>query len=92
MNILVALAFLCLATLAPWRVRSQQQRLLVNMTLVTKAKASGALCLDGSLPAYHLDRGFGAGENNWLLQFENFARAALGNWNSLFYHSKQIPK
>ncbi|XP_014514814.1 pectin acetylesterase 9 [Vigna radiata var. radiata] len=70
MNILVALAFLCLATLAPWRVRSQQQRLLVNMTLVSKAKASGALCLDGSLPAYHLHRGFGAGENNWLLQFE----------------------
>lgn len=29
-----------------------------------------AVCLDGSLPAYHLDRGFGAGENNWLLQFE----------------------
>ncbi|KAL8148296.1 hypothetical protein AgCh_005607 [Apium graveolens] len=27
-------------------------------------------CLDGSLPAYHLHRGFGAGENNWLLQFE----------------------
>ncbi|XP_027935006.1 pectin acetylesterase 9 [Vigna unguiculata] len=70
MNILVALAFLCLAALAPWRVRSQQQRHLVNMTLVHQAKASGALCLDGSLPAYHLDRGFGAGENNWLLQFE----------------------
>jgi len=28
------------------------------------------VCLDGSLPAYHLDRGFGAGEDNWLLQFE----------------------
>lgn len=27
-------------------------------------------CLDGSLPAYHLHRGFGAGANNWLLQFE----------------------
>lgn len=27
-------------------------------------------CLDGSLPAYHLHRGFGAGVNNWLLQFE----------------------
>lgn len=73
----------------------------MNMTLVSKAKASGArkfvlififvdsllinfallfveiwrekmfvVCLDGSLPAYHLHRGFGAGENNWLLQFE----------------------
>ncbi|CAN1264722.1 Pectin acetylesterase 9 [Linum perenne] len=29
-----------------------------------------AVCLDGSLPAYHLHRGFGAGANNWLLQFE----------------------
>ncbi|KAK3008488.1 hypothetical protein RJ639_015099 [Escallonia herrerae] len=27
-------------------------------------------CLDGSLPAYHLDRGFGPGARNWLLQFE----------------------
>lgn len=27
-------------------------------------------CLDGSLPAYHLHRGFGAGVDNWLLQFE----------------------
>ena len=28
------------------------------------------VCLDGSSPAYHLDRGFGAGASNWLLQFE----------------------
>lgn len=31
------------------------------------------VCLDGSLPAYHLDRGFGAGEDNWLLQFEVYS-------------------
>ncbi|CAL9231344.1 unnamed protein product [Arabidopsis halleri] len=42
----------------------------VSMTLVRDAAALGAFCLDGSLPAYHLDRGFGAGSNNWLLQFE----------------------
>lgn len=42
----------------------------MNMTLVPSARASGALCLDGSLPAYHLHRGFGAGKDNWLLQFE----------------------
>ncbi|CAI0546643.1 unnamed protein product [Linum tenue] len=29
-----------------------------------------AVCLDGSLPAYHLHRGSGAGATNWLLQFE----------------------
>ncbi|KAJ6358505.1 hypothetical protein OIU76_000255 [Salix suchowensis] len=28
------------------------------------------VCLDGSLPAYHLHRGFGSGASNWLLQFE----------------------
>ncbi|XP_038876653.1 pectin acetylesterase 9 isoform X3 [Benincasa hispida] len=45
-------------------------RLLVEMTVVRNASSIGAFCLDGSLPAYHLDRGFGAGAGNWLLQFE----------------------
>ncbi|XP_057732536.1 pectin acetylesterase 9 [Arachis stenosperma] len=76
MNIFfVALVLLCVVTVAaPWRVVSEdneeQHRLLVNMTFVKNARAGGALCLDGSLPAYHLHRGFGAGLNNWLLQFE----------------------
>ncbi|KAM7272472.1 hypothetical protein ACFE04_027135 [Oxalis oulophora] len=48
----------------------RNDRLLVEMTLVQDAEAHGALCLDGSLPAYHLHTGFGAGEQNWLLQFE----------------------
>lgn len=56
----------------------QEQRLLVPMTLVRNASALHAFCLDGSLPAYHIHRGFGAGKNNWLLQFEG------GGWcNSL---------
>ncbi|XP_057988717.1 pectin acetylesterase 9 isoform X2 [Hevea brasiliensis] len=46
------------------------QRLLVNMTVVRNAPAIGAFCLDGSLPAYHLHRGFGVGARNWILQFE----------------------
>lgn len=29
-----------------------------------------AVCLDGSPPAYHLDRGFGLGINNWLVHLE----------------------
>jgi hypothetical protein len=29
-----------------------------------------AVCLDGSPPAYHLDKGFGTGINSWLVQFE----------------------
>ncbi|XAR53658.1 hypothetical protein NMG60_11022295 [Bertholletia excelsa] len=52
-----------------WRVSSEEP-LLVRMTLVRNASALGAYCLDGSLPAYHLHRGFGAGARNWLLQFE----------------------
>ncbi|KAL8534422.1 hypothetical protein ACS0TY_010440 [Phlomoides rotata] len=64
---------LILLTCAPRRIRSQpepEQRRLVNMTLVRNASSIGAYCLDGSLPAYHFDRGFGAGARNWLLQFE----------------------
>ena len=29
-----------------------------------------AVCLDGSPPAYHMDKGFGAGINNWLVHIE----------------------
>ncbi|MED6122959.1 Pectin acetylesterase 9, partial [Stylosanthes scabra] len=83
MKVLLALAaLLCVVRVVaagPGRVASkdnnnneeeEERRLLVSMTLVKNAPASGALCLDGSLPAYHLHRGFGAGINNWLLQFE----------------------
>ena len=28
------------------------------------------VCLDGSPPAYHFDKGFGAGINNWLVFVE----------------------
>ncbi|CAH2043690.1 unnamed protein product [Thlaspi arvense] len=30
----------------------------------------GAVCLDGTLPGYHLDRGFGSGANSWLIHLE----------------------
>ncbi|CAI9292045.1 unnamed protein product [Lactuca saligna] len=49
---------------------SSDDRLLVNMTVVHSTTVLGAYCLDGSLPAYHIHRGFGAGARNWLLQFE----------------------
>jgi hypothetical protein len=29
-----------------------------------------AVCLDGSLPGYHLHRGFGSGANSWLVNLE----------------------
>ncbi|KAL0452493.1 UNVERIFIED_CONTAM: Pectin acetylesterase 9 [Sesamum latifolium] len=65
----LSLLILILLTCAPRRIYSQERR-LVKMTLVRNASSTGAYCLDGSLPAYHLDRGFGAGAGNWLLQFE----------------------
>ncbi|XP_068312649.1 pectin acetylesterase 8-like [Pyrus communis] len=43
---------------------------LVGITLVENAVAKGAVCLDGSAPGYHFDKGFGAGINNWLVYFE----------------------
>ncbi|KAJ6867842.1 hypothetical protein NC651_033010 [Populus alba x Populus x berolinensis] len=66
MDLAVAI-LLVLLNLASWCTCSDS-RLLVKMTLVPNA--SRIVCLDGSLPAYHLHRGFGAGARNWLLQFE----------------------
>ncbi|KAL4346948.1 hypothetical protein GQ457_17G025360 [Hibiscus cannabinus] len=63
------LCLFLLLVFAPWSIYSDE-RLLVGMTIVQDAAARGAVCLDGSLPAYHLHRGFGDGSNNWLLQFE----------------------
>ncbi|XP_076913389.1 pectin acetylesterase 9-like [Bidens hawaiensis] len=57
-------------TLLTCTLSASGDRLLVDMTLVHSAGALGAYCLDGSLPAYHIHRGFGAGSSNWLLQFE----------------------
>ncbi|PKA48252.1 hypothetical protein AXF42_Ash020649 [Apostasia shenzhenica] len=54
----------------PPEKKQPDQRLLVHMTLLPEALLSGAVCLDGSPPAYHLHRGHGAGIRNWLLQFE----------------------
>ena len=44
-----------------------------------------AVCLDGSPPAYHLDKGFGAGINNGLVHFD------VGpSFTILFYNTKMI--
>nr|XP_033513585.1 pectin acetylesterase 8-like [Nicotiana tomentosiformis] len=44
--------------------------LLVNTTILHNAVEKGAVCLDGSAPAYLLDRGTGYGVNNWLVHIE----------------------
>ncbi|CAL5418178.1 unnamed protein product [Camellia sinensis] len=65
----IELGLLLVLAYAPWCIYSEEQ-LLVKMTLVQNTSVLEAYCLDGSLPAYHLHRGFGAGARNWLLQFE----------------------
>ncbi|XVF52210.1 hypothetical protein PTKIN_Ptkin05aG0001000 [Pterospermum kingtungense] len=42
----------------------------VGITYLQDAVAKGAVCLDGSPPAYHFDKGFGDGINNWLVHME----------------------
>ncbi|KAK2634661.1 hypothetical protein Ddye_029453 [Dipteronia dyeriana] len=43
---------------------------MVGLTLIQSAGAKGAVCLDGTLPGYHLHRGHGSGANSWLIQLE----------------------
>ncbi|OAP19634.1 hypothetical protein AXX17_AT1G09480 [Arabidopsis thaliana] len=47
--------------------------LMVGLTLVQAAAAKGAVCLDGSVPGYHLCRGYGSGANNWIIQLQGGA-------------------
>ncbi|KAH9607499.1 hypothetical protein KSS87_017431 [Heliosperma pusillum] len=44
--------------------------LYVQTTYLRNAVAKGAVCLDGSAPAYNLNRGYGSGINSWLVQVE----------------------
>ncbi|KAL6529531.1 hypothetical protein OROGR_015154 [Orobanche gracilis] len=45
----------------------------VNVTLIETALSKGAVCLDGSPPAYAIDKGYGCGSNNWLVYIEGGA-------------------
>ncbi|KAF6163476.1 hypothetical protein GIB67_029325 [Kingdonia uniflora] len=73
---------------------------MVGLTLIHGADAKGAVCLDGTLPGYHLHYGYGSGKNSWLIQLEG------GGWcntirncvyrkktrrGSSTYMEKQIP-
>ncbi|CAH9113998.1 unnamed protein product [Cuscuta epithymum] len=53
----------------------------VSKTLIPSAVAEGAVCLDGSPPAYHYDAGKGSGARNWLVHLGG------GGWclNSTIY-------
>ncbi|KAM7518663.1 hypothetical protein LguiB_017625 [Lonicera macranthoides] len=45
----------------------------VRVTLLKSAVAKGAVCLDGSAPAYQFDEGFGEGVSNWLVHLQGGA-------------------
>ncbi|KAI8014382.1 Pectin acetylesterase 8 [Camellia lanceoleosa] len=67
----------------------------VGITYVQNAVAKGAVCLDGSPPAYHLDKRFGSGINNWLVHFEgggwcNNVTTCLARKNTRLGSSKQM--
>ncbi|XP_017253447.1 pectin acetylesterase 8 [Daucus carota subsp. sativus] len=69
----------------------------VGITYLQSAVAKGAVCLDGSPPAYHMSKGFGAGINNWLVHFEgggwcNNATTCLDRINTRLGSSKQMTK
>ncbi|KAG9139964.1 hypothetical protein Leryth_010498 [Lithospermum erythrorhizon] len=51
-------------------ILEQTEGFYVPITYVQSAVAKGGVCLDGSPPAYHMDKGFGAGIDNWLIQLE----------------------
>nr|GFD22223.1 pectin acetylesterase 8-like [Tanacetum cinerariifolium] len=42
----------------------------VEMTFIQSAIAKGAVCLDGSPPAYQFDKGFGEGVDKWLIHIQ----------------------
>lgn len=44
--------------------------LMVPLTLIPGAAAKGAVCLDGTLPGYHINRGSGSGANSWIVHLE----------------------
>ncbi|WOL07670.1 pectin acetylesterase 8 [Canna indica] len=67
----------------------------VDITYVQSAVAKGAVCLDGSPPAYHLSPGSGSGINNWLVHLEgggwcNNVTTCLVRKNTRLGSSKQM--
>ncbi|GLT38575.1 hypothetical protein SLA2020_128170 [Shorea laevis] len=73
---------------------------MVGLTLIQSAGAKGAVCLDGTLPGYHLHQGYGSGANSWLIQLEgggwcNNVRTCVyrkkTRHGSSTYMEKQIP-
>ncbi|XP_078438177.1 pectin acetylesterase 8-like [Wolffia australiana] len=70
---------------------------MVDITYVNSAVAKGAVCLDGSPPAYHFSPGFGSGANSWFVQLEggawcNDVTSCLDRKNTRLGSSKAMVK
>ncbi|CAN1299211.1 Pectin acetylesterase 8 [Linum perenne] len=59
--------FVCLVLLCMSRTT---EGLYAPITYVKSAVSKGAVCLDGSPPAYNFDKGYGTGINSWVVQLE----------------------
>ncbi|CAI0441983.1 unnamed protein product [Linum tenue] len=69
--------------------------LYAPITYVTSGVAKGAVCLDGSPPAYNFDKGYGTGINSWLVQLEgggwcHNVTSCLARKNTRLGSSKQM--
>lgn len=52
------------------RLNLHDAALLTNSWIYMNLNMDYAVCLDGSLPGYHLHQGYGSGANSWLIQLE----------------------
>ncbi|XP_055822180.1 pectin acetylesterase 8-like [Solanum dulcamara] len=68
--LLACLALFC----TTYGLDAKDDYLYVNITILQSATVQGAVCLDGSPPAYHLDRGHATGLNNWIIYLDG------GSW------------
>ncbi|KAI5083357.1 hypothetical protein GOP47_0003100 [Adiantum capillus-veneris] len=69
----------CIFITAVFVLTSVRAQNLVGLTLLSPVSTlihPGAVCLDGSLPGYHLEKGHGTGKHSWLVHLEG------GGWCS----------
>ncbi|KAH0648361.1 hypothetical protein KY285_033609 [Solanum tuberosum] len=64
--LLALLALLCTTHV----LGADNNYLYINITILHSATAQGAVCLDGSPPAYHVDRGHGTGLRSWIIYLD----------------------
>uniref|UniRef100_A0A453GWH2 Pectin acetylesterase n=1 Tax=Aegilops tauschii subsp. strangulata TaxID=200361 RepID=A0A453GWH2_AEGTS len=74
--LLLVLLLAAAGPLRPRLFRTPPPAERVALTLLSGAKEKGAVCVDGTPPGYHLQRGSGDGADRWLVHLEG------GGWCS----------